>query len=162
MTQQTQKEAVFTAVTSVLNEAGISTNEGDNFANHMNRELRAQVTAILVEGFKAGTIVLDKSFATEAELRTYCSGLTSNWLRKDSRLNGGSKYVAKNPGSRVGSSDTQLKAMRALLSTKTNPAEQAEIQAFIDRRVSEIKVSRKPTKQIDISALPAELQHLAE
>jgi hypothetical protein len=159
---QSQKEAVFSAVSSVLNEAGITVSEGENVATYMNRELRAQVTAILVEGFKSNSIVLDKTFTTESELRTYCSGLTSNWLRKDSRLNGGGKYVAKNPGSRVGSSDTQLKAMRALLSTKSDPSEKAEIQAFIDRRVTEIKVSRKPAKTIDLSALPAELQHLAE
>lgn len=159
--QQTQKEAVFSAVTSVLSEAGVTVNEGDNVANYMNRELRSQVTAILVEGFKAGTIVLEKSFTNDSELRTYCSGLTSNWLRKDPRLNGGSKYIAKNPGSRVGSSDPQLKAMRALLSTKTDESEKAEIQSFIDSRVSEIKVSRKPAKTIDTSALPEELRHLA-
>jgi hypothetical protein len=155
--QMTQKEAVFSAVSSVLSEANIVVNEGESFSTHMNRELRSQVTNILVEGFNNGTIALDKAFSSEAELRTYCSGLTSNWLRKDTRLNGGIKYEAKNPGSRVGSSDVQLKAMRALLSTKTDPAERAEIQAFIDARVAEIKVSRKPAKTIDFSALPVEL-----
>lgn len=157
MSKQTQKEAVFSAVTAVLSEAGVQVNEGDNFANHLNRELRAQVTSILVEGFNSESIALDKAFASEADLRTYCSGLTSNWLRKDGRLNGGMKYVAKNPGSRVGSSDAQLKAMRLLLSTKTDATERAEIQAFIDARVASIKSSRKPVKSIDFSALPAEL-----
>ena len=47
--------------------------------------------------------------------------------------------------------------MRVLLSTKTDANERAEIQSFIDKRVSEIKISRKPTKQVDYSALPAEL-----
>ncbi|CAM6003866.1 unnamed protein product [Sphagnum balticum] len=158
--QTKQKEAVFSAVSSVINEAGVTVNEGESFSTHLNRELRAQVTNILVEGFNSGTIVLDKSFSSDAELRTYCSGLTSNWLRKDPRLNGNVKYAAKNPGSRVGSSDAQLKAMRALLSTKTDIAEKAEIQSFIDARVSEIKSSRKPAKSIDVSALPEELQHL--
>ena len=153
----TQKESVFNAVSSVISEANIIVNEGESYSTHMNRELRSQVTNILVEGFNSGTIALDKSFSSDAELRTYCSGLTSNWLRKDARLNGGVKYEAKNPGSRVGSSDVQLKAMRALLSTKTDPAERAEIQSFIDSRVSEIKVSRKPAKTIDFSSLPAEL-----
>lgn len=159
MSKQTQKAAVFMAVTSVLAEAGIKVNEGDNIADILknNRELRAQVTSILVEGFNNGTIVLSESFENEAALRTYCSGLTSNWLRKDVRLNGGSKYSAKNPGSRVGSSDPQLKAMRVLLSTKTDDSERQEIQSFIDARVSSIKASRKPTKKIDYSALPAEL-----
>ena len=159
MSIQTQKAAVFAAVTSVLAEAGIQVNEGDNVAEIMknNRELRARVTAILVEGFNSGTIILSESFQDEASLRTYCSGLTSNWLRKDVRLNGGSKYSAKNPGSRVGSSDAQLKAMRALLTTTSDASDRAEIQSFIDKRVSEIKASRKPAKNIDFSALPAEL-----
>ena len=155
--QTSQKEAVFSAVSSVLSENSVTVTDGEGYSASLNRELRAQVTNILVEGFNAGTIVLDKTFNTEAELRTYCSGLTSNWLRKDSRMNGGVKYEAKNPGSRVGSSDASLKAMRALLGTKTDPSEKAEIQAFIDSRVAEIKASRKPTKSIDFSALPAEL-----
>jgi hypothetical protein len=155
-----QKEAVFSAVSRVLSENGVTVNEGDSVSIHLNRELRSQITNILVEGFNAGTIALDKTFASESDLRTYCSGLTSNWLRKDTRLNGGTKYVAQNPGSRVGSGDASLKAMRALLSTKTDPAEQAEIQAFIDTRVAEIKATRKSAKEIDISALPEELKHL--
>jgi hypothetical protein len=159
-TQQSQKEAVFSAVSSVLSEAGISVIEGEGYSSQLNRELRAQVTNILVEGFNSGSITLDKSFTTEAELRTYCSGLTSNWLRKDERLNGGVKYEAKNPGSRVGSSDASLKAMRALLGTKTDPSEKAEIQTFIDARVIEIKASRKPAKPIDVAALPAELRSM--
>jgi hypothetical protein len=154
---QTQKEAVFSAVTSVINEANITVGDGESFSTHMNRELRAQVTSILVEGFNGGNIALEKPFTTDSELRTYCSGLTSNWLRKDGRLNGGTKYVAKNPGSRVGSSDIQLKAMRTLLSTKTDESERAEIQSFIDARVAEVKASRKPAATFDPSALPAEL-----
>ncbi len=160
MSQMSQKEAVHSAVTVVLSENGISITEGEDVSSLLTREFRAQVTAILVEGFNSGSIVLDKTFSTEAALRTYCSGLTSNWLRKDKRLNGGTKYEAKNPGSRVGSSDASLKAMRLLLNTKTDAADKAEIQAFIDARVDEIKASRKPTKVIDLSAIPAELQHL--
>jgi uncharacterized protein YabE (DUF348 family) len=143
-----QKEAVFSAVSSVLTEAGISVNEGDNFAASLNRELRAQVTNILVEGFNNGTIALDKSFESEADLRTYCSGLTSNWLRKDPRMNGGVKYVAKNPGSRVGSADPTIKSMRTLLATRTDlsVADRADIQAAIDSRVAEVRSSKKNAK----------------
>lgn len=155
--KQSQKEAVFSAVTAVLAEAGVTVNEGDNFATHLTRELRAQVTGILVEGFTSGAISLDKTFSDDAELRTYCSGVTSNWLRKDKRLNGGVAYQAKNPGSRVGSGDPALKAMRLLLSSQTDAVKRNEIQGFIDARVGEIKASRKPEKQIDFSALPADL-----
>jgi len=145
-----QKEAVFSAVTSVLSEAQISVNEGENYATHLNRELRAQVTNILVEGFNNGTIVLEKSFESESDLRTYCSGLTSNWLRKDPRMNGGVKYVAKNPGSRVGSADPTIKSMRTLLATRTDLSveDRAEIQSCIDARVSEVRSSKKTAKSL--------------
>lgn len=160
MSAISQKEAVFSAVTSVLSEAGIQVDEGSNYAESLTRELRASVTQILVEGFNSGTIALEKSFEDESALRTYCSGLTSNWLRKDTRMNGGMKYTAKNPGSRVGSSDPQLKAMRVLLSTQEDESKRAEIQSFIDARVASIKAAKKPAKTINVADLPAELQHL--
>ena len=72
-------------------------------------------------------------------------------------------YIAKNPGSRVGSSDPQIKALRALLSTKTEPNEIAEIQSFIDKRLAEIKPVRTAAKkQINVADLPAELQYLVK
>jgi hypothetical protein len=149
MTKHTQKEAVFQAVTNVCGDMEVYT---------PSKEQRASVNQILFEGFKAGTIELDREYS-DTELKAYVSGLQSNWLRKDKRLNGNVAYVAKNPGSRTGSSDTQIKAMRALLATKTDVAERAEIQSFIDKRLAEIKPSK--TVEIDISALPVELQHLA-
>lgn len=145
MSQSKQKDAVFSAINSVLSENGIQVNEGDNFATYLTRELRAQVTNVLVEGFNKGTISLDKTFEGDAELRTYCSGLISNWLRKDTRLNGGVKYVPQNPGSRAGSSDPQLKAMRTLLATRVDLSDEdrAEIQGEIDKRLAEVKSSKK-------------------
>ena len=157
--KQTQKDAVFSAVTSVLSESGINVNENVNASSSLTRELRSQVTSILVEGFKNGRIALDKSFDSDSSLRAYCSGLMSNWLKKDKRLNGGVQFSIKNPGSRTGSSDPQIKAMRALLATRTDEAERAEIQAFIDNRVSELVTSTKKVN-IDTNNIPAELKHL--
>jgi len=145
-----QKDAVFSAIASVLAEAGITPNEGESFATVLNKELRAQVTNILVEGFKNGTIDLKEGYETEAELRTYASGVTSNWLRKDPRMNGGIKYQPKNPGSRVGSSDPTIKSMRALLATRTDLTgdDRAEIQAAINQRVSEVRATKRPAKEL--------------
>ncbi len=158
MTKITQKEAVYLAVTSVLSEAGVTVGESESHSSHLNRELRAQVTNILVEGFKAGTTELDSPFETDAELRVYCSGLTSNWLRKDGRLNGGVKYSPKNPGSRVGSSDPQIKALRQLLSNAETEVDKAEVQGYITARLNEMGANKpKKSAQIDFSALPAEL-----
>lgn len=157
---QTQKEAVFTAVSNVLAENNQTIVEGQ--AVSMTKEQRAQVNAILFEGFRSGTISLDKQEITDSALKGYVSGVTSNWLRKDKRMNGGINYVAKKPGSRAGSGDPQLKAMRALLTTLTTDAEKAEVQGYIDTRVSEISASKTKKVNIDYSQLPADLAKFAK
>lgn len=156
MTKITQKEAVFNAVTSVLSENNVTVSEGTNVNSLMSKEYRSQVNAILFEGFRSGTVELDREFS-DSELKGYVSGLQSNWLRKDKRLNGGAKYSAKNPGSRVGSGDASLKAMRTLLSTLTSEADKAEVQAAIDNRISEIQAAKVKTVSIDYSVLPSDL-----
>jgi hypothetical protein len=156
MSKQTQKEAVFTAITNVLTEANISFEEGHDVAALMSKDFRAQVNAILFEGFRSGTIDLDRTF-TDTELKAYVSGLQSNWIRKDKRLNGDVKYIAKNPGSRAGSGDAQLKAMRALLSTLSSPEDKAEVQSANDSRVMEVKATKVKNVTIDYSVLPAHI-----
>ena len=162
MSKMSQKEAVYSAVTSVLSENNINVSEGTDVSTLMTRELRSQVNAILVEGFRNGNVELDRQFS-DTELKSYVSGLQSNWLRKDKRLNGGAKYSAKNPGSRIGSSDPGLKAMRGLLSTLTDENDRTEVQTAINARVSEIQASKaKKAVVIDTSALPAELAKFAK
>jgi hypothetical protein len=154
MSKQSQKEAVFTAVVNVLAQENISIVEGQPVA--MTKEYRALVNNILFEGFRNGTIELDREFS-DSDLKGYVSGLQSNWLRKDKRLNGGIQYVAKNPGSRAGSGDPSLKAMRTLMSTLTTDSDKAEVQAHIDTRLSEIQASKAKSVTIDYSVLPADL-----
>ena len=153
-----QKEAVYTAVTNT-----ISPNEEGVFMP--TSEERKVVNQILFEGFRAGKISYDPEFAAkvanEKELRQYVSGLQSNWLRKDKRLNGGIKYEAKNPGSRTGSTDTVIKNMRLLLSTVTDAADRAEIQGAIDARVAELKPA-KAAQVLDVTALPEALRKFAK
>jgi hypothetical protein len=144
-----QKEAVYQAV---INVTGFN---GDG-ACHPSKEQRAQINMILFEGFKNETIDMDTE-KSDSDLKGYVSGLTSNWLRKDKRLNGGVAYTAKNPGSRAGSGDPALSAMRKLLSTLTTPEEKAEVQSYIDSRIAEL-ASAKRTVTVDFDALPADLQ----
>ena len=77
------------------------------------------------------------------------------WLRKDTRLNGGTKYEAKNPGSRRGSADAQVVALRKLQAMQSDPAKVTEIQTYIDKRLAEIAPKPDP---IDVEAIPAELR----
>ena len=155
MSKQTQKDAVYNAVVNALTEAGIKV-EG-NVQPLMTRELRAQVNSILFEGFKSENISVEKAYGTDAELKAYISGLQSNWLRKDKRLNGGMQYVAKNPGSRAGSGDAQLKNLRALRSTLTSTEDIAEVDAHIATRVAALQTTKVKAKSIDFTVLPSEL-----
>jgi len=138
--KMSQKEAVFSAVTNVCGHI--------DGAYEPTKEQRASVNQILFEGFMSGTIEYTGELPDASKLKGYVSGLQSNWLRKDKRLNGNVQYVAKNPGSRAGSTDPQIKAMRVLLSTQEDPTKRAEIESFISRRLAEIK----PAKTTELTA----------
>lgn len=144
--KQNQKNAVFTAICNVTGHTdGVLV---------ITPEQRKQVNMILFAGFRKGEIELDREF-TDTELKQYVSGLQSNWIRKDTRLNGNVKYVAKNPGSRAGSGDPMIQNLKKLLSTLEKSEDKAEVQGYIDARQAEINVSKQAT--VDFSALPADL-----
>lgn len=146
-----QKEAVYASVTNTIecDDSGVYAPTKDQ---------RKVINQILCEGFRAGKIEYKGGVAamTDADLMEYVSGLQSNWLRKDKRLNGGIKYVAKNPGSRTGSTDATLKAMRQLKESLTDAEQIAEVQAAIDERIAELKP--KVEQVLDVSALPEALR----
>ena len=152
MSKMSQKEAVFSAVVNVCGQS--------DEAYSPTKDERASVNQILFEGFKNGTIEFAGTLPDDTKLKGYVSGLQSNWLRKDKRLNGNVQYVAKNPGSRAGQTDPQIKAMRTLLSTQEDPAKRAEIESFIARRLAEIKPAK--TVELDVDALPEALRYMAE
>ena len=137
----TQKDAVYEAIVSVLNSDGISFTSGATDVNSLlTRELRARIAALIVLNFQNGLIELSddakQTLSDSAKLRTYVSGLISNWVRKDSRLNAGLPKIQKTVNRT--SNDPQLKAMRHLLNVQTDPDKCVEIQKFIDKRTAEL------------------------
>ena len=155
-----QKEAVYSTVKSVLAENGI---EHEDFTKvEMSKELKSQCISILVTGFEQGEIELKSK---QENLKSYVNGLLNNWLRKDKRFNGNVKYKAKNPGSRTGQQDPMVKNLRILLSTlpEGTPAYQATKER-IETRVAELKAerARAQVKEIDFSAIPADIKALLE
>lgn len=145
----TQGEAVFQAVSEVL---GTFNHEG---AVTLSDKEKEQVHEKLFMGFTNGSIPHSKN-PTPEQLKKYIPGLVNNWLRKDKRLNGNVAYTPKNPGSRSGSGDESIKAMKTLLSVTTDPDAKAEIQAAINQRLAELK----PKVEINAAALPESLRHL--
>lgn len=159
MDKMNQRTAVYAAIVNVLTQDGVRFEDGMDVKPHMTRERRAQVNAILFEGFRAGRIELDKQY-DDSELKAYVSGLQSNWIRKDKRLNGSVKYQPKNPGSRAGSGDQQLKALKALKAKLQAEGEDtSEVDGYIEARTKEIQAAKAPT--INVEALPPELRKYA-
>jgi hypothetical protein len=157
-----QKDAVFTAITNVLSENGIPFTSGSNVNVLLTKEYRAQVTDSLVSSFQAGEIDMDAAFAgniksNTPKLRAYVSGLISNWVRKDTRLNGNIPYAPKAPGSRKGYTDPQLKALRTLHSQAETDEDRDEIQGYIDARIVALDANKVSSKKVDVSQLPEAL-----
>ena len=155
-----QKSAVYAAITHVLAESGIKHEDGTNIVSLMTSERRTLVNQILFEGFRSeeAGISCTKQY-DDKQLKSYISGLVSNWLKKDKRFNGNTAYVPKNPGSRQGSSDAILKNMKLLLATTDKEEDRVEIQAYIDAHQAEVnaKVVKK-SPEVDFSKLPEALK----
>lgn len=151
-----QREAVFNAVCEVTG------NESFDGAVELSKEQRTEVHAMVMNNsemdFSESAVA---KYDTEAKKSGYVSGLISNWLRKDKRLNGNTTYQPKNPGSRAGQGDPQIRELRKLLKIHAGTKTEGEIKGFIDTRLSEIARDKVKNVEIDYSQLPAELQDLA-
>lgn len=153
-----QKDSVFAAVIAVLAEAKIEFVSGTTMAKTvMTKELRTQVNQILFQGFRGKTIEMDGE-KSDADLKQYVSGLQSNWLNKDKRLNGSVQYAAKNPGSRTGVTDPQVKALRGLLAQAESDKEKTEIQEYLDDRLKQLGQAKAKTVEVNIADLPEALR----
>lgn len=155
-----QKQGVFSAIVAVLAEVNKSVLDG--VKTELTDTERASVTLMVAQGLHDGDIVMSAEakakYDTVDKLKTkYVPGLVSNWLRKDLRLNGGTPYKAKNPGSRAGQGDEQLKNLKLLKQTIDDPAQQAKVQEAIDSRIEEIKKEKASKIEVDMSKIPAEL-----
>lgn len=152
-----QKDGVFACVEAFMSETGRPFEEGMEVK--LDRDERKTVIAMLVASTNAGEIDV-KSPKARLDLPDYWNGCLSNWLRKDTRLNGGSAYVTKNPGSRAGAGDKQLKALKGLLAKVKGTENEAVVQGHIKTRETELAALKAKTVTIDIDQIPEELRHL--
>ncbi len=150
----TQKEGVYNAIASLK-----SFDDGDEVV--LSKDEKATVVEMVCASFEANEVALSDNarakFDTPEKLRSYTSGMVNNWLRKDTRLNGGSKYVTKNPGSRAGSGDSVIKNLKLLKSTISDDAKIAEIDSAIEARKTEIAAEKAKDVEIDFSVISPDL-----
>jgi hypothetical protein len=148
----TQNEAVVIAVRTVFTEGVVP--ETKTWTQSQKDEIHSLVFRM----FKSGECTKNSGGQTDADLLKYIPGLVNNHVRKDKRLNGGVEYTPKNPGSRSGSGDESIRAMKMLLSVTTETDARAQIQAAIDERLAQLK----PKVEINAAALPEALRHLVK
>jgi hypothetical protein len=153
-----QREAVYNAVCEVMDA------ESFDEAVTPSKDERTQINLIVFNGIRAGDVDFSDSatakYDTDAKLNSYVSGLVSNWLRKDKNLNGGVVYTPKNPGSRTGQGDAQVRELRKLLSIHKGTEHETQIQSYIDKRLETIKAEKAAEIEIDAENLPEELRDL--
>lgn len=168
MSKISQRQAVFTATMNVLADKGISFDEGQTPTAQelVTKDMRKSIMEVVTNGIQNGEVEFSDDarakHTTVEKVRTYVSGLINNWFRKDKRLNGGAKYESKNPGSRAGSTDEQIKALKTLRKAKSDDADAVKaIDEAIATRQAEIaatKVKRVEVTQEQLDAIPAELR----
>jgi hypothetical protein len=153
-----QNDAVFQAVCSVLGADGFDS------AVELTKDQRSSVVDMVTQGIMDEVVDFSAEakakYDTEAKVKSYTTGMVSNHLRKDKRLNGDTKYQAKNPGSRTGSGDDQLKALKALRSTISSPQQLASVDEAIASRTAEIQAAKAKKVEINSDALPEHLRYL--
>lgn len=158
---QSQKQSVFVAVVQVL---GLASDH--NGKVELTKEQRKSVIDLVTDSIMGGETEFSAEakakYATRDDVKGYVNGMVSNWLRKDLRLNGGTKYETKNPGSRAGSGDEVLKSLKALKSTLTDADHIAAVDAEIANRTAELAAAKAKTVTIDINKIPEALRHLVK
>ena len=154
-----QREATVNCILSVLEEKGVEyeLNGPTPIAEVLDSNDKKNVREILITMFQQGKIDFKDTtkLSDDKYMKDYVSGLVNNWIRKAPEFNGNTKYEAKNPGSRAGSGDEQIKEMRKLLSTVSDQATKELIQSHIDARMAEIKPA---TVLVNLDAIPADLR----
>lgn len=155
-----QRESVFLAVCEVL---GV---ECESFGSkvEITSEQKKQVTKIVADAICSGEVDFSDNakakYSTPILVEGYVKGMVNNWLTKDTRLNGGTPYVAKNPGVRQGSSDQQLKELKKLRSIHTDAAVIAKIDAAIETRKTALQAEKVKDVAINADLIPEDLKHL--
>jgi hypothetical protein len=147
---------------AVIAQLGDRYRENEPCKEKMNDSDKNAVIAAITYSFVSGELGFKKSdkYDTEEKIAKYAKALLKNNLAKSKKLNGGTKYEAKNPGSRTDEVLSNLKI--ALTQVAGDPAKVKAVADAIKQRESEIAAERttKTAKPLDVSKLPAEIAAL--
>lgn len=166
MSKLSQHQAVVNATKTWFGERF---REGADVKEYATKSDRQAIALAVAEGMLNGDVELSDAakakYAESIESLTskYVMGMVTNWFNKSRELNGGAKYETKNPGSRAGAGDDQVREMRKLrkqLETLGNADGVARVDAAISARLAELGAAKTKTIEINVDAIPAELRAL--
>lgn len=153
-----QKDAVYQATMAVLKQNKVELEDGQDIREAIsgNMQLRGQIRDLVFEGLRSGQVTFGSSEKKQDDgaLKTYSTGLISNWFRKDKRLNGGQRYqpaTSKNQGKEQseqlsGSSyERRIRAMQGAIEAtddqELKTALEAQIEDILDQEKLEAKLA---------------------
>lgn len=166
-----QREAVYQVTTEVLASKGIEFMPGvTDVRDLVTPELRSEITHRIVTMFQKDEVEFKSTESNQEKLndakklRSYVTGLITNWFNKDTNLNGGAKYQAKNPGTK--SQDPQLRELRVLkkhLEAKGDTDGLARVDEAINAHIAILrkKKASASTPEVNADNLPDFLKDLA-
>lgn len=166
-----QREAVYQVTTKVLASKGIEFMPTvTDVRDLVNSEIRSEIADKIVTMFQEGQVEFKSTESNQEKLsdakklRSYVTGLITNWFNKDPQLNGGAKYETKNPGTR--SPDPLLKELRILkkcLEVKGDADGLARVDEAINAHIEILKSKKAQASlpAVDPDNLPDFLKDLA-
>lgn len=156
-----QKKAVYNAVVSLYRDNNRVFEDGNQV--DLTTDERKTVIHMITQGLQNGSITMsDKAkerYNTPKKMHNYATGLVSDRLRKDKRLNGNTKYEIQKPGSRAGAGDSVVKELREYKKRHCTTAEQrAEADAAIERRLTEIRAENLQNTNVNMDLVNSYLK----
>jgi len=157
-----QSQSVVEATVSVL---GDQFKPGVPVLTYITKDQTGQVVDLVTDSIMEGlTEFSDQARAKyddRKKVRSYVVGMVNNWFRKGKELNGGTTYVPKNPGSRAGTGDPELKELKlfrkALTEKNAKPEALAKVDAAIAARLQALGTNKI---EINLDLIPEELRDL--
>ena len=140
-----QRKATCSTLLAVLQERGYEyeLNGVTPISEVLTEADKKVVRDTLFSMFRSGQVEMSDEakvkYSDDGKLKTYISGLVNNWIRKAPEFNADQSYVPKNPGSRQGQGDSQIKEMKKLLSATSDAETKKVIESHIAARLEEIK-----------------------
>ena len=164
---QKQSQAVVEITKSILGERFVPGQDVKSYATKSDRQaIAAKIAELMLDGQVALSDEAKAKYGESAETlaKRYVMGMVTNWFNKSPELNGGVKYETKNPGSRAGSSDEEVRELRKLrkhLESIGNADGVTKVDEAIVNRLTAIGAAKSPSvPSIRSELIPADLSDL--